>query len=372
MLFGSNYNHALHRGAAEFAVAHRWHLTVQPYQIIHPPKNWRGDGIVTALGIDPELIDFVMQADCPKVDLTGSHPEIHIPRLTADNLYIGKLAANHFIGRGFLSYAYCCDRLDPVSFLRKEGFFNALKTESLSSRCWEWEAHAKRNNDIWDKKRKWLQDRIKEAEKPLAVLAYNDIVAAEVVDVAGSCGFSVPEEVAVMGVDNDDLLCNTAAVPLSSVKHDLHSLGYQGAKLLQQLMQGESSPDRPILIAPQGVEIRASTDIIAIHNPRCAAALKFIKTNYPQNIGVEDLAAAAGCSRRTLETEFLRELGRTLNKELQRVRINQVKKLLISTPLSIADIATACGFHSGEYLYRIFMKMEHTTPRKFRVEHTKQ
>jgi len=370
LLFGSNYNYALHRGAAEFAAAHQWHLITQPYQIPHLPKNWKGSGILTALGADPEITDFIIQADCPKVDLSGSHPEVHIPRLTADNLHIGKLAADHFIGRGFRSYTYCCDRLDPVSFLRKEGFFIALKIEELSSRYWEWEAHAKRKRIDWDRKKEWLQAKISKAAKPLAVFAYNDIIASQVVEAAIAAGISVPEEVAVMGVDNDELICNTTIVPLSSVKHDLHSLGYQGAILLQQLMLGESSPDRPILIAPKGVEPRASTDIIAIHNPRCATALKFIKTNYRQNIGIEDIAAAVGCSRRTLEIEFHLELGRTLNKELQRIRMNQAKGLLIYTPFSIAEIAAKCGFRSVEYLHRIFKKQENTTPHKFRVHHT--
>jgi LacI family transcriptional regulator len=370
LLFGSNYNHTLHRGVADFASAHRWHLTVQPYQIHHPPGNWRGSGILAALGDDPEITDFVTDAKCPKIDLSGSHPEIKIPRLTADNLHIGKLAADHFIGRGFRSYAYCCDRLDPMSFLRREGFFMALKIEELSSRSWEWEAHVKKiTKTDWNRKRQWIRKQIEKASKPLAIFCFNDIIASQVVETAIDSGFSVPEEVAVMGVDNDELICNTAAVPLSSVQHDLHTLGYQGAKLLQLLMDGNTSPERPILITPRGVEPRVSTDIIAIHNPRCADALKFIRDNYRTNIGIRDIAAETGCSRRTLETEFRKELGRTLNKELHRVRMNHVKELLISSRLSIAEVAAASGFQSVEYLHRAFKKQEKITPRQFRTRH---
>jgi len=176
-----------------------------------------------------------------------------------------------------------------------------------------------------------------------------------------------PEEVAVVGVDNDDLVCECLSVPLSSVHHDLERLGYEGAALLDRLMDGEPAPRQPIRISPKGVVMRKSSDLIAVEHPEVAAALRFIRERYQGPLAVAEVVAATRLSRRGLEKAFHAHVGCTINDEILRVRLTRARELLAHTDQRILAISAATGFSRPQYFRTVFRQATGKTSRQYRL-----
>ena len=205
--------------------------------------------------------------------------------------------------------------------------------------------------------------------KPLAVFSYNDCVAADVIDACGEAGLLVPEAVAVMGVDNDVVLCESVRVPLSSVCHDLEGMAYQAAALLDRLMDGNKAPAEVLRVQPKGVVTRRSTDIVAIDNLQVARALRCILDHYSNALlGVNDVVGATDFSRRELEKAFRKELQRTINEEITRVRMDRVKDLLATTTMKAVEISAATGFSRTNHFFRTFRKLVGLSPKVYRAK----
>jgi LacI family transcriptional regulator len=170
---------------------------------------------------------------------------------------------------------------------------------------------------------------------------------------------------AILGVDNDPLYCESVAVPISSIQHDAISIGYQGAQQLDLLMRGDPSPP-PKLIAPLGIELRRSTEQFFITNPDVLCALRFISEKYASNMGVDDVAAAVGRSRRTLQILFRKELGESIVDRIVKTRIAKAQELLTRSTKSMADVAKSSGFTSSSYFHRVFKASQGCTPVKYR------
>jgi LacI family transcriptional regulator len=203
--------------------------------------------------------------------------------------------------------------------------------------------------------------------KPLAVFGYNDCVAADIIDACDDAGLLVPEAVAVMGVDNDTILCECVRVPLSSVCHDLEGMAYQAAALLDRLMAGRKPPKGIIRVPPTGLVTRRSTDILAVDNLQVARALRYIQDLYTNPLlGVEAVVAATDLSRRPLERAFRQEMKRTLNEEIVRVRMEKVKDLLTTTSMKVVEVAAATGFTRPSHLFRTFRKQLGLSPNTYR------
>jgi LacI family transcriptional regulator len=185
---------------------------------------------------------------------------------------------------------------------------------------------------------------LKREPKPLAVLASNDVAAADVLSACLRLGIPVPESVAILGVDDDDLVVSIARPALASIEIPARQLGYEAAALLERLMDGAKPPRKPILLAPTGIIVRASADIFAVDDPDVAEALRFIRENAAEPIRVHDVLAHVALSRRTLERRFVKQLGRTPLAEIHRVHLDRAKRLLIDTDLAIPAVAHAAGF----------------------------
>jgi LacI family transcriptional regulator len=180
---------------------------------------------------------------------------------------------------------------------------------------------------------------------------------------------SVPEEVAVLGLGNSRLQCECAPITLSSIDPDHHRQGAEAVRLLHRLTSGQPPPDEPVLIAPKGIEVRRSTDVLAVKDLIVANALRFMWDNLESPITVDDIARSASVSRRKLERRFRREVGRTVNKELLRKRLERCCELLVSTDRSITALAPEIGFASKHYLHRAFRKAFGMSPREYRLKH---
>lgn len=365
------YNPNTHRGVARFAGRHNWHLNAQMAYSGQLPSGWSGDGILTLLDAQEKLVEFVRAATVPVVDLSVIRQEIVVPRVVGDHYLIGSLAAEHFIERGFRYFAWFSPFNDAAAQLRLRGFKETLARAGAACESWFFDSHPGLPRDEWTDKCEFLECRLKNMPKPVAVFAFCDVDAANVLDACNKVGLSVPDEVAILGVDNNELICESVRVPLSSVNHDLEGVGYEGAALLHRLMQGARPPRGVKLIPPKSISVRQSTEVLAINHELTRRALQFLRENYHRSIGAEAVAAACNVSRRRLDISFHQHLGRSISEQIAALRIIRAKELLLKTSLPAADVAAETGFNTPQYFNNIFRKATGLTPRRFRLEHDK-
>jgi LacI family transcriptional regulator len=202
--------------------------------------------------------------------------------------------------------------------------------------------------------------------KPLALFAANDEQALDVLESCEEVGIVVPDEVAIVGAENFLLAPDTMHTPISSVDTNLHLLGYQGAALLDRLMNGKDAPEAPLRIPASGLLTRKSSDILAVKHPGVLKSLRFIWEHGHEPISVKDVVAVSGMSRRGLHKAFLDQIDRTPGQEIHRLRIEQAKRLLISTQEKIEALAEMCGYQSANSLCVAFKNSTGISPKQFR------
>lgn len=357
-------------GIARYAKAHGWHLTIAD-RLGRRPVGWRGDGALTTMRGGSGMSGYVKELRrrrIPVVDLSFNHPEVKVPRVSGDHEAMGRLAGEHFRERNFKNAAWFSTGWLNIHKLRYQGL-----CEIFTSKPPRWiieEEIPERQRDDLRIVSKWLGVKLKEAPKPVAVLAYDDADASRVLSAALDAGLSVPEDVAILGIGGDTLICENQPVPLSSVEHDQERTGYEGAALLDKLMNGQKTADsrqRPVkLIPPTGITTRASTDRMAVSSPVLRKALVFIKQNLSKPVGIDQIAEAIGTSRATLDRLFKSEMDRSAGQEILRQRIALAKSLLANEEISIAQIAAECGFCNQAYLTNLFKATTGLTPLKYR------
>jgi len=362
------YDHGIRQGIGRYALEHNWHLTVDERARV--PRGWEGDGILTVFHRRREIVAYLRRQRVPIVDMGLYHPEIALPRVVGDHTRIGALAAEHFADRGFRQTAWFSTAFSPIDSLRLKGFrAQCTSLEQSAPIEWVWEREASGSRDDWKKMRDWLGRCLLHAPKPIAVFAHNDYDAACVEDVCRLKGIAVPDDVAILGVDNNELVCLNQPVPLSSISHDLTRVGYEGAALLSRLIDGLEPPKGPILIPPADIALRQSTDLTAVNIPTVRLAMNFLTNNIGNSFGIENVAAAAHVSRSTLNRLFIRHVGRTVHAEVCRSRLACAKRLLLRSDRSIAEIARLCGFCHAQHLHNAFRRAEGLTPSVFRIKY---
>lgn len=318
-------------------------------------RAWDGDGIITRSD-DPRLA----ASGLPMVGLYDrAEDRLRLPMILNDNVAVGRMAARHLADRGFRHLAYYGVRGERWSDLRFEGVAAVAKeakaTLAVHPSGGKWEASQERL-------KRWILG----LPRPLGLVAANDIHGLRALDACRRAGRAVPEEVAVVGADDDAELCELSDPPLSSVTFNPERVGYEAAALLDRLMARRSRPARPLLVPPLGVSTRQSTDILAIDDAGVAKAIHYIRRHAFEGITVEDVLREVPLSRRALEHRFRRRLGRTPKEEIQRLRFEQARSLLASTDLPLARISERLGFHQPAYLSAVFKKETGMTPAAYR------
>jgi LacI family transcriptional regulator len=215
----------------------------------------------------------------------------------------------------------------------------------------------------------WLAARLKASELPLGVMAANDMVASDVLDAADHAGLQVPEDIAVVGVDNDPILTELSLVPLTSVEVDKQRVGYEAAALLDRMLGGAAPPKQPMLIPPAGVVTRRSTEVLAVSDPEVVRAVRFIQEHFREPIGVANAAAETFLSRRRLQDRFRAALGHGISEEITRQRIQFAQHLLTQTEHKIGAVARMAGFASVHRMSKVFRRKLATTPQAYRDSH---
>lgn len=364
------YDHPIRIGIGRYAAEQGWQLTVSDGCLL--PVGWAGDGVLTMLNNRSDIIRYVRRQRIPCVDFGAFREDIPLARVCGDHRLIGRVAADHLIERGFTQAAYFATEHNSVSELRGAGFSERFKAETGNDlRQLVWALLRGSKTDDWQGLNRWLKRELQALPKPVAVFCYCDYDAAKVEAVCLEAGIQVPDDVAILGVDNDSLVCENVRVPLSSVRHDRVTVGYEGSALLDRLMRGGKTPVAPILIPPCGVELRASTDAFASSDPLVRATIAFFRANLERSIGVDEVSTAIGLPRHQLERHFASVRKESVHATLMRLRLFEVRRLLALTDLPVKEISARTGFCHAQHLCNAFKRFEGKGPQEYRLSEKK-
>jgi LacI family transcriptional regulator len=305
------------------------------------------------------------------VDLGLSFPELNIPRVSTDNPCIGRMAAEYFIERGFKNYL-CIDRWNSMTEQeRRGGFEQELKKNKLTCHIHSFSEKGNPRIANRDERQAWLVSYLSQLPRPLAVFAQHDTLGSDVIQAALAAGLRVPEEIAVLSAENDDMACECCPIPLSSIDCNLEEVGYQGAAMLDRLMDGGAMPP-PLRIPPKGIVDRKSSDIPAIANVKAAMAVNFMRLNCHRDIGIEEVCEYVNLSKAGLQRIFIVELGQSPGALLRKHRLIHAQNLLRNTATGLNEIASMSGYGSAIALCNAFRREFKCTPGEFRKKCRKE
>jgi LacI family transcriptional regulator len=365
------YGRDLLRGITRYLRVHRaWSVFLERRELdsVAPRwlETWRGDGILTRWS-SPQVVGQLAGNAASVVDLSGRRGPFGPPRIHCDDRAIGRLAAEHLLQRGLRAFGFCGFAGEHWSDRRRDGFVAALGKAGL--RCDEYEAswHGL-GGKPFEQDQQPLERWLAALPKPVGVMASNDMLGFQVLDGCRSTGLKVPEHVAVIGVDDDTLLCGLCDPPLSSVIPNTEQIGYEAAGLLDLLMEGGRVRFKERLVQPLGVATRLSTDVLAVEDTAFALALRFIQEHACHGISVDDVLNSVPLSRMSLERRFRKYLGRSPHAEIRAVQVARAKQLLAETEHPVHRIAQLVGFEHTEYFNVLFKREVGRTPGQFRAE----
>jgi LacI family transcriptional regulator len=354
------------RGVARYARENgHWSIYHEPRSLEQSVprwlRNWDGDGIIARLQ-NARIADAVVATGIPAVDVLGVVRRPELPLTHVDNVAVARLAATHFLERGFRRFGFCGVDGTNWSDERRDAFVAAV-TEA-GGECLVYKLQAGRGN--WENEQDHLAAWVKSLPRPCAVMACNDPRGQKVLEACRRIGVRVPDEVAVVGVDNDEPICAISDPPLSSVVPDHERVGYEAAALLVRLWAGDPTAGVSIFVPPAGVITRQSSDVLALGDREVAEAIRFIREHACQGLGVDDVCRELAVSRSTLQRRFRALLGHTIHDEIVSVRLKRAQELLLGTDIPIATIALRCGFGRQEYLGAVFRARLGQSPAAYR------
>jgi LacI family transcriptional regulator len=329
--------------------------------------KWVGDGVIARIETKAtaEAIEKLRrQLGIPVIDVSAARLVADLPYVETDDAMIATVAADHFFERDFRHFAFLGDDRFRWSDNRCRAFVEVVTAKGHDVDVF---SHRRRKTppaDDDEAVEAWLA----RLPKPVALLACYDIRGRQAIDACRRAGIAVPDEVAVLGVDDDEVLCGLASPPLSSVMPDAIGAGRLAAELLDQLMRGGQLKRSEWLLPPLGIIARQSTDVLAIDDPLVVAAIRQIRAHACDGIKVTDVARALKTTRRVLENRFTKRVGHTPHEEIARVQFRRVEQLLLETELSLAGVAARAGFKHTEYMTVAFTKRHGMPPSRWRQE----
>ncbi len=363
------FGRGLLHGIARYSRLHGpWRVYRQSAGLASPLPEWRDlkiDGVIVR---DGNMAGDLTGSGLPLIFAQHTRESYApFPAIITDSAEIGAMAAAHFLDRGFEHFAYC--GLDEFvwSRLRAHHFTERLKQSGFGVDVYQQpKARAKR---AWKSEQHLIAEWLESLPKPLGLMCCNDDRALQVIEACKLADLYVPDQVAVLGVDNDVLICDLADPPISSIALNTEGAGHEAAELLDRLMAGEKMAGQQIRVQPTHIATRMSTDMLAVADAEVAAAVRFVRLNPSRMIQVNDVVEATNVSRRVLEKRFKATLRRSVYQEIRRVRVNYIIGLLVGTDMSITEIALKSGFDGVEHISRYFRKETGTSLREYRKRH---
>ncbi|HEY7120595.1 MAG TPA: DNA-binding transcriptional regulator [Tepidisphaeraceae bacterium] len=328
-------------------------------------KDFRGDGVIARIE-NAAIADEVQASGLPCVDVSAARQVPGIPWVETDDAEIARMAFEHLTERGLRRLAFCGDEHFNWALWRRDAFVKLVERAGLD--CAVFPPPHRARHLAHEAELTALSDWVAGLPRPVGVMACYDIRGRQVLAACRALDLAVPDDVAVIGVDNDELLCDLSDPPLSSVAPDTDSTGYLAAQLLDRMMHDrEPVPPTAHLVKPLGVVPRLSTDTLAIADPQMAKAVRFIRAHACDGINVADvLRQVSGMSRRVFENEFKKLFGRMPHEEIVRTRVQRVKELLTQTDLPLYTVANRAGFKHVEYMSVVFKKKTGVPPSEYR------
>ena len=361
------YARGLLHGVARYNREHaHWTIYFEPRALDEPPPKWltgwKGDGILARLR-NRRTANAVLALGVPVVELRRIMMVAELPTIGPDHQAVARLAADHLRERGFRHFGFCGvpRGTDPPLDDRCDAFVLYLETQGFP--CSVFPA---RKGVMLEQEQRHLVRWLRSLPKPAGVMTSSDSRGLQVLRACVDGHITVPDEVAVIGAGNDDCLCSLAHPPLSSVDLAPETIGYEAAALLDRMMAGRRPPAQRVFVPPREIVTRLSTDVLATADSAVSLAVGFIRQHAREDIRVSDVLAHVRLSRSALEPRLKRVLGRTVHQEIHHVRIGRVKTLLATTGVPTKQIADQTGFHSVQYLTRVFRKATGKTPAAYR------
>jgi len=277
---------------------------------------------------------------------------------------VGRMGAEHFLERGFTRFAFCGYDHMFWSRVRQEGFVRRVRQAGYAVHLYE--PPGPRASLTWEAEQASMADWLKSLPKPIGLMVCNDDRAQQLVEANKAANVRVPDEIAILGVDDDDMICELTNPPLSSIVMNPEEVGYEAAAQLDRQMAGRKVLKRMIHLRPMHIHTRQSTDVLAVEDPIVARALRFIRMHAGQVLSVDEVVEASLTSRRLLERHFKEVVGASIYHEIQRTHIERACQMLVGTNWSMAEIAERCGFSNAVHFAVAFKRRMHLTPQQHR------
>ena len=370
---------AILRGIARFATLHvSWLFeTEPPFYGKYPysagvDRRERALARLGEMGADGVIAFAVNKAEA-KAFIPARLPSVIIPveetipgrcSIMEERYAVGAMAAEHLLNRGFKQFAYCGLNQTYWSRVREEGFAHRLAQAGFAPDIYR--AKKPPSQTTWGAEQHRMAAWLRALPKPVGLMAFNDERAQQVLEAGKLVDVRVPDEIAVIGVDDDDIICDLADPPLSSIAMDFENVGHEAARQLHRQMEGREPSIWEIRQRPTHIVTRQSTDILAIEDESVADALRFIRNHAADMITVQDVVNAASVSRRLLERHFQLTLGRSVHKEIQRVHVERACELLLRTEWPLRQVAEKAGFSGPVHLGVAFKRVMKLTPQGYR------
>lgn len=369
------YGRELLRGIAFFAHTNSdWSLLHQEMTIDDPLPGWLNKEEVhgAIARVDYHNVGTIRELGIPCVDVLCRYQFEGIPQVETDDRLVSELAFEHLWERGFRRFAFCGYQHAHYSEARL-GFFRKLVAD-MNCPLSIYETPGDRESPLSIVEESGMVDVnstfewLSQLTPPTGLFVCNDIRGQQVLNSCRQLGFTVPDDISVIGVDDDDAICRLSAPPLSSVRPDAETIGYRAAEILEAMMVGEAAPAGTVYVPPEGVVQRLSTQVAAVEDPEVARVHRFIREHACDGITVHDLTKITSLSRRQLERRFRRHLHRTLKEEITATQIDRVKQLLKETNMPLEQIVRSTGYQHPETLSAVFKREVGITPGRYRQQ----
>ncbi|MEM9586065.1 MAG: DNA-binding transcriptional regulator [Planctomycetota bacterium] len=365
----NEYARGLLRGIQRYQHEHqRWSIDLPEQQRGADPPRWLrdygGDGIIARIETDA-IARAVEAAELPTVDVSAARHLPGIPWVETDDRAIATAAVEHFAERGLSDVCFCGEVVFNWSNWRRDAFVAAATERGMGSHTFDVDDQSA--GRTWSTERRRLMAWLQQLPTPCGLLAAYDSLARRIIQLCGPANRPVPESIAVLGVDDDPLLCQLATPPISSVIPDAEGAGYVAAEELDAMMSGKQVPATGRLLKPLGIATRQSTDIIAVADREVETAARFILAHATESISVAEVVAETSLTRRVLESRFKRALGKTPHQMIVATRLACAQRLLRETKLPLEQVAHRSGIEYAEYLSKLFRKHFQMTPGQYRA-----
>ena len=369
------FHRYLVRGATAYAYDRRMRVWIEQRDVLSRPgsdlsmilRTRLADGYMFQGHPHAALTAAFAETGKPAVALTWRPPGFTGPMIALDDHALGMEAGRHLLDRGLAHMGFIGNPKAHWVESRLAGFTNVLASAGCTPKIFPLRRPiVDQSFVLTDVGRRELRHWLRRMPKPAGLFMVDDFDASQIAQICAEASIAVPEEVAILGSDNDPFQCEISYPPLSSIRLPGFGIGFEAARQLDRMLAGEIGSD-DIRLPPLGVAMRRSTELVAIEDPAMVAALRFIRDGTHETMPVATIAAAAGISRRALEQRFQKLLGRTPLDEIRRVRIASAQRLLLETDRPLADIARFVGFASDTSFCTVFRRVVGRSPGQYRA-----